>query len=251
MSNTFYSRWMNFHRLPSFLYAFLISIGSVCAQSGDLRNQSLSVMPSAYLDDNHVKVGKGLQLSYERKVWKNLFVKGSAEFCSAQRLVGGSRSSFTNIVATGTDEYGNYFRGRRLDGSDWNSFIQNLSLLHLGVNYRFGKRNAFVPEVGLSFGSGYFARMKIIGYSWNNDTIVNASSSSSISRNRLSGMHFSLSYSFQLKNHFTIQPTFRWCLLEPLGIDKIGYNNNAGDVSANMIAFGLSIRKVLPGKKPK
>lgn len=240
----------NFPRvfLKSLLFIYFLAIGfsHVIAQPNKV-NQSIGFSASALFDNQYIRVGKSFDLFYERRIYNKFYVKAGVNFSSTQRLLGNEAPKYQLYIPFNTDEYGAYFRGRPIEENfsflDNKSFIKNTYLVGIGLSYRFGKRNQFIPELGFSLGSAYEASIALKGVSWINDTIVNASSEARFSRNYVSGAHMGFSYAIRLRNNFYLQPAFRLFLLQPPR--KIETHATWFDGTT----LGITIRKDLIKKK--
>lgn len=225
----------------SFLLLMLST--SIAAQVIKKSNQSISFMASVHADDNFPEVlGKSIDFMYERRLWKNLHMKGDV-FISNSQIMRGPRDVFyTAIFGGNVDAYGNYFVGQtNRSFFEMDSYILNRTLFQLGVNYRFGKRNQFIPEVGISMGSGYRASMNVFEVAVERDTeiIRYARSRSDFLRARLSGYYVGFGYAIHIKNSVFIQPTMRFYDIQNRS------NINRYGVDLNGASLGVTVRKDL------
>jgi hypothetical protein len=233
----------NFTMNLIFAYILLIFSNTLAAQVIKKSNQSISFMASVHADDNFPEVlGKSIDFMYERRLWKNLHMKGDV-FISNSQIMRGPRDVFYTAVFGGNvDAYGNYWVGQTSRSFfEMESYILNRTLFQLGVNYRFGKRNQFIPEVGISMGSGYRASINVFEVAVERDTeiIRYARSRSNFLRRRLSGYYVGFSYAIHIKNSVFIQPTMRF-----YDINNRPNLFNGGAI-LNGASLGVTIRKDL------
>lgn len=226
-----------------FSFLLLMLSNSIAAQVIKKSNQSISFMASVHADDNFPEVlGKSIDFMYERRLWKNLHVKGDV-FISNSQIMRGPRDVFyTAIFGGNVDAYGNYFVGQTSRSFfEMNSYILNRTLFQLGVNYRFGKRNQFIPEVGISMGSGYRASMNVFEVAVERDTeiIRYARSRSDFLRARLSGYYVGFGYAIYIRNNVFIQPTMRFYDIQNRS------NIFNGGASLSGASLGVTVRKDL------
>lgn len=194
-------------------FQFILS-NAVTAQVIKATNQSISFMASVHADENFPEVlGKSIDFMYERRVWKNLHMKGDI-FISNSQIMRGPRDVAYNAMFGGNEDvYWNYFVGQASRPFfEMSSYILNRSLFQLGMNYRFGKRNQFIPELGISIGSGFKAAVEIVELVVErpSNIIRFARSSTVFMRRRLSGYYVGFSYAIRLRNNLFIQPTMRF-----------------------------------------
>lgn len=190
-------------------------------------------MPSIIFDDI-TPLGKSIDLMYEYRLWENLFVKGGVHLSNIQKIAGGRRADFRFAAGPNQDEYAAYFIGQAT--GDRRSFTQNMQLLELSLNYRFGKRNAFIPELGIKIGSGYEAAITVRG----------GSSIATFQRNPLFGVMVGFNYAIKLKNGFYLQPSIRFYNLHDPEFYRVG---SSSAFSFGGRSLGLAIRKDLKSKK--
>lgn len=237
--------WLPRNFTMNLIFAFILLIlsNTIAAQVIKKNNQSISFMASVHADDNFPEVlGKSIDFMYERRLWKNLHMKGDV-FISNSQIMRGPRDVFyTAIFGGNIDAYGNYFVGQTSRSFfEMDSYILNRTLFQLGVNYRFGKRNQFIPEVGISMGSGYRASMNVFEVAVERDTeiIRYARSRSEFLRTRLSGYYVGFSYAIHIKNNVFIQPTMRFYDIQNRS------NIFNGGTSLSGASLGLTVRKDL------
>lgn len=237
-----------FSRVSTFksaLVLFFLCIGKFSfAQADKKSNHSISIMPSIIFDDI-TPLGKSIDLMYEYRLWENLFVKGGVHLSNIQKIAGGNRADFRFAADQNPDGYIAYFIGRPLSDIE-RSFTQNMQLLELSLNYRFGKRNAFIPELGVKIGSGYEATLTVGGTSTRNGILVGGNSVATFKRNPLFGIMVGFNYAIKLKNGFYLQPSVRFYNLHDPEFIRTG---STSAFSFGGRSLGLAIRKDLKSKK--
>jgi hypothetical protein len=245
--------------LPRFLVksfclatAFFICLGIVSAQEKKAKsNASFSFMASAHADDYFPDlVGKSIDFMYERRIWKNLYLKGDIFISNNQIIRGPKDVAYTALFGMNVDQYANYFIGRTASENrfKWESFILNRTVFQLGLGYRFGKKNQFIPEVGLSIGSGYKASLNIVELVTQGDSIRFARSSADFLRARISGFYVSFGYAIRLKHDLYLQPTMRFYDIQNRSNVSSGFG---GLVDLYGASLGVAIRKDFYPKSAK
>ncbi|MBX9782054.1 MAG: hypothetical protein K2X48_02065 [Chitinophagaceae bacterium] len=227
--------------LPRFLPKALVLILAILtiandslAQQKPQSNQSISIMPSIIFDDI-TPLGKSIDVMYERRLWEKLYVKGGVHLSNIQKIAGGRSSDFRFQPGVNVDDYLAYFRSQGIRTEE--SFTQNMQLAELSINYRFGKRNEFIPELGIKVGSGYKASLD-----------VNASTVARFQRNPLFGIMVGFNYAIKLKNGFYLQPSVRFYSLADPKFHKTG---SISGFSFGGRSFGVAVRKDLSSKTKK
>ena len=197
------------------------------------------------------RVGKVGEVSMEQRLWKNLYLKGSLHFSNTQQVLGNRYSGYILSPAIGVDQFANFLRGRDASYAiGYANYIKNERLWQLSLAYRFGRRNQFIPELGLVAGTGYMATMGTQAWATSGDTITSSVSSSSIGRTPLSGVLMGLHYAAHIKNRFYIQPSLRLHLVLPENITYARRINQAFMVFDGF-SLGVTARKDLFWKKSK
>ncbi|MBX9782056.1 MAG: hypothetical protein K2X48_02075 [Chitinophagaceae bacterium] len=192
-------------------------------------------------------MGKSIDLMYERRIWEKLCLKTGVHFSNIQKMAVGRRADFEFAARTNPDAYVSYFIGRPLSDIE-RTFTQNMQLLELSLNYRFGKRNEFIPELGVKLGSGYEASIAVLGTSSSNGILVAGNSVATFKRNPLFGIMVGFNYAIKLKNGFYLQPSVRFYNLN----DPEFYRTGSGTAfSFGGRSFGVAVRKDLFTKSKK
>ena len=226
------------------LLLFLCTGKILIAQTDKKVNQSVSIMPSIIFDVI-MPLGKSIDLMYEHRLWENLFIKGGVHLSNIQKIAGGRRADFRFAAGADPDGYVVYFIGRPIEDIE-RSFTQNMQLLEVSLNYRFGKRNAFIPELGVKIGSGYEAALSVAGTSTNNGILVAGNSVATFQRNPLFGIMVGFNYAIKLKKGFYLQPSIRFYNLNDPEFYRVG---SSSAFSFGGRSFGLALRKdILPKK---
>ena len=224
-----------------FICCFYFSAVAI-AQQIKKSNQSLSFLVSVHADDNFPEVlGKSADLMYEHRIWGKLHLKGDLFISNSQIMRGPRDVAYIAIFGGNVDMYANYFVGQTRSATIFKteSFILNRTVFQLGISYRFGKKNQFIPEVGLSTGSGYKASLNIEEIATQGDTIRYVRSSSNFLRTRISGYYVGFSYAFHMKNNFYIQPTMRFYDIQ----NRSAVSARGGLNGLSGASLGVTVRK--------
>jgi hypothetical protein len=238
--------WLPRFLVKSFCMApvFFMCLGIASGQEKKAKSkESFSFMASAHADDYFPDlVGKSIDFMYERRMWKNLYLKGDIFISNNQIIRGPKDVAYTALFGMNVDQYANYFIGRTISETRFKreSFILNRTVFQLGLGYRFGKKNQFIPEVGLSIGSGYKASLNIVELATQGDSIRYARSSADFLRARISGYYVSFGYAIRLKHDLYLQPTMRFYDIQNRSKVSSGFG---GLLDLSGASLGVAIRK--------